>query len=343
MSNLFDETEEALKSKGIDLTNYHTFNSTEKVLEIASAFGEAIYLTNLEVLSSKVSEFEIENQKFSDHMKTIWGPLLALSELLIRYSHECGSKYYSEVIEKKPELLSDPVFTCLTYFHGRSCQISSEILCLVKNGFASGAYARWRSLHENVVYAFFIKEYGPDIAQKYLDHAIVDKLEKVKAYRDKCSRLHHEPVSDEVVSSLEKKVAKLIIKYGEPFGRKGGWACEICKNPTFVNIEKETHMDHLNPYYRFASLSIHADSGACILENPAYPNGGRIPSGATIWGICDPCQNMAISLHQMNAAYFTYTPSILNLTLLKMFESLVDDIQETASMCSEISDQYQYS
>lgn len=343
MSDIFDKAEEVLKNKGIDLNNFHTFNSPGKVLEIASIFGEALYQANIEVLPSKVSEFETENQSFSDHIKTIWGPLLGLSEMLIRYSHECGGKFHSDVKVEKPELLIDPVFTCLLYLHGRSCQISSEILCLLKNGLASGAYARCRSLHENVVYAYFINEQGPEIAQKYLDYRYVDQLNKLKIYQDNCFRLNHEPIQEDDILNLEKRVDELVNMYGEPFRKTMGWAYGVCKKPTFKEIVKMTHLDHLYPYYKFASLSIHADSGACILENPCYPWGERIPSGATIWGIGDPCQNMAISLLQMNAVYLTYDSTIMNLTIVKMFDNLVHDILETMSMCNELSKQFHYS
>ena len=309
MSDLFDIAEEALKKNGIDLTNNQTYNAPEKILEIASKFGEALYQTNLEVFHSKISEFEEVNQHFSERMKEIWGLSFGLSEMFIRYSHECGRKFYSDVKDEKSNLLTDPVFTCILYLHGRSCQTSSEILCLAKNGFAAGANARWRSLHENVVYAYFIKEKGPEIAQKYLDYKYVDQLKKLKVYRDYCSRLHHEPLSDDVISNLELRVDELVENYGKQFRSKLGWAYGACKKLTFEEIEKEVELDHLDPYYRFASLSIHADSGACILDNLGYPWGEKIPSGATIWGVCDPCQNMAISMHQMNVAYLGYEPS----------------------------------
>lgn len=342
MTDLFDEVENYLRKSGIDLADYHTYNSDEKVLEVASAFGEALYQINLEVFHSKVSEFEVGNQHFSDRMKSIWGPLLGLSEMFIRHSHECGRKFHSDIKDKISDLLTDPVLTCMLYLHDRSCQTSSEILCLAKNGFAAGVNARWRSLHENVVYAYFIKEKGPEIAQKYLDHKYVDQLKKLKVYQDYCSRLHHEPLSDDVILNLESKVGDLVKKYGKQFKSKLGWAYEACEKLTFEEIEKAVELDHLDPYYRFASLSIHADSGSCILDNLGYPWGEKIPSGATIWGVCDPCQNMAISMHQMNVAFLGYGPSILNLTLLKMFEFFVDDILETSKKCNDVSKQFYY-
>ena len=55
---------------------------------------------------------------------------------------------------------NDQVFFVLWRLHARSCQITMEILALLKSGFADGAHARWRTLHEIAVTALFIKQQG---------------------------------------------------------------------------------------------------------------------------------------------------------------------------------------
>lgn len=59
-------------------------------------------------------------------------------------------------------------YTALKYIHGRGLQQFLEIITLMKNGFADGAYSRWRSLYELNIIASFISEYGEEIAEAYI-------------------------------------------------------------------------------------------------------------------------------------------------------------------------------
>ena len=52
--------------------------------------------------------------------------------------------------------------------HARACRTGYEILTLLDAGLASAAHARWRSLHEVAAVAFFVKEHGPETAERYL-------------------------------------------------------------------------------------------------------------------------------------------------------------------------------
>mgnify|MGYP007003805305 CR=1 FL=1 len=50
-------------------------------------------------------------------------------------------------------------------------QIYLEVVCLNKNGFADGAYAKWRSLYELSIIATFIKKYGENVAKAFIKSA----------------------------------------------------------------------------------------------------------------------------------------------------------------------------
>ena len=45
----------------------------------------------------------------------------------------------------------------------RACQVTDEIICLLENGFADGAMARWRTLHEIAVVAVVISQHGENL------------------------------------------------------------------------------------------------------------------------------------------------------------------------------------
>jgi len=53
----------------------------------------------------------------------------------------------------------------LARLYGRACQIGRKIELLLSNGFADGAEARWRTLHELTVVACFIYKHGEETAK----------------------------------------------------------------------------------------------------------------------------------------------------------------------------------
>jgi hypothetical protein len=85
-------------------------------------------------------------------MQSKWGKPLGRLRMLLTMSREwCGeinaresSKRRSKNRESRKLLIRLLV---------RGCQVTDEILCLLENGFADGAMARWRTLHEITVVA----------------------------------------------------------------------------------------------------------------------------------------------------------------------------------------------
>lgn len=74
----------------------------------------------------------------------------------------------------------DLVFPVLANLHARACQVSSEILVLLRFGFSEGAFARWRTLYELSAVGQFIKKKGQKVAERYLFH---NPLERSKLAR----------------------------------------------------------------------------------------------------------------------------------------------------------------
>ena len=79
----------------------------------------------------------------------------------------------------------------------RGCQVSREVLMLLKNGLADGAHGRWRTLQELAVTASFILKYGNDVATRYLCHADIDTFSEMEKHREYGESLGWEPIPDE--------------------------------------------------------------------------------------------------------------------------------------------------
>jgi hypothetical protein len=64
--------------------------------------------------------------------------------------------------------------SALTRLHARACQVAAEILALMQHGFADGAMARWRTLHEIAVIATFLRDRGEVMAERYHASGVLD-------------------------------------------------------------------------------------------------------------------------------------------------------------------------
>ena len=121
-----------------------------------------------------LQEAEAERLAFEERLVAMWRRPLDLLDLFIHLSTEAGSDFNS-AFRKDAAGSGDAVFEALIRMHGRACQVAREILTLLRAGFADGAHARWRTLHELAIVACVISEAGPDLAERYLRHDTVER------------------------------------------------------------------------------------------------------------------------------------------------------------------------
>lgn len=102
-------------------------------------------------------------RKFEQRLFSSWENPLNILETVLMIVEESGEEFCSNL---EDDFLNDNelLVSVLVHFHARACQLGKEILKLLKGGFAEGAFARWRTLHEIVVISFFIKDHGNEMA-----------------------------------------------------------------------------------------------------------------------------------------------------------------------------------
>ncbi|MFC7164719.1 DUF5677 domain-containing protein [Halospeciosus flavus] len=79
-----------------------------------------------------------------------------------------------------------------------------EIHHLLKGGFADGAFARWRSLHELSITTTFIKQAGSDTAERFLHYRYLWEYYFAQTYQEHADDLDEEQIDDETMASLEE-------------------------------------------------------------------------------------------------------------------------------------------
>jgi hypothetical protein len=153
-------------------------------------------------------------------------------EMFLVIAEEAGAEY-NHHISSTTDTSKAYKFEVLRRLHARACQVANEVMVLLKSGFAEGAHARWRTLHEISVFANIISHHNDDLAERYLLHKIIERYKSVELYQENCSKLGFEPLTDVEVETLREQSTQLIARYGQEFENENGWAA--------VALTKKSH------------------------------------------------------------------------------------------------------
>lgn len=343
--------EEEIKNLGKTDTDFHTFFITniiemhiqkEKCFSCGKNFSKILDVAFKEILpklshecfmsinknSKKTLNGQRKYQKsFEKRLYERWEIPIDLLECLIGISLELGTKQTNK-LRKTTDNTNNFKHAALIKIHARALQISNEILVLLKAGYADGANARWRSLHELAVISFFLLQNNNDVAKRYLEHQIIKTFKEAKDYRDSHKRLGYPPISIKKFNKIETEKEKLCNKYDDGFQSDYGWIpSSLLKDRTFRALEKLVDLDHLHPFYNLSTSSVHGGSkGFHRLGLMNNSQDKILLAGASNYGLADPLQNTAISLLQINTCLLNLEPDFENIMLVQVIQSYTGEI-----------------
>lgn len=303
----------------------------EYLEELSDQLEESITNSILEKSGyATLKDYEYRTDRFIANLNIRWFESFDLLRLFNIISYEIsesiaynGAKYCTE--DKKT------TFKLLLKLHARAIKTSQEILVLITNGFADGALARWRTLHELSVIFLFIAKNGEGTAQRYLEYSVVEQRKKIKAYSCTAQCLSFEKISEEDQQRIENSVKSLKDKYGNKFTEEFGWTNNIIpNNRIYLNdLEKNVELDELHAFYKFACDPIHAGVNGTLfsLGDLNEPNMTFSISGASNVGFTEPGQLTAYSLLKINKALVECFDSIDSRIGIKVLESFFTDLK----------------
>ena len=280
---------------------------------------------------------EAEKQKgFTERLNKTWEKPFKLYESYILLLRELGSECLEEYNLKSPQEASY-VFSVELKLHARACQICSEILALFRSGFADGAHARWRTMHEIAVIAWFISENGEEAAKRYLDYNAVEVYKSAVSYQNHCISLGYDPLPKGEMKDIEQAYERLRETYGRNFVKPYGWASSfinlgqnIRKTITFDLIEESVGMQHMRPYYKFASRNIHAGCDGISNRLGLIGNSGNLLlCGPTNTGFADPANGAVVSLLQITSILLKNASTIVRMGTSYALKSMADEVQKS--------------
>ena len=241
-----------------------------------------------------------------------WGSALDLYYMVAVACQEVGAEGYQEA-NQCDEGGDDEraLLEAVSGLQARACRQSLEVLSLLEAGFPKAAHAVSRSMHEGAVVASVLTEYGStsehsDIGLRFLLFDHISNLMDAEEHQRYAERINHEPFTDQEMAALRTAKAAVLERFPD-LDRKMGWAGDLpgLRKRTFEELEVIAGIDHLRPYYTWASHEVHAYPKGVRLNQSGLDGDLWKLAGRTNAGLADPAQGALIALNQVTASMLT--------------------------------------
>jgi hypothetical protein len=187
----------------------NNFDGLDKFVEsLLEALPETskLRVNHLKEGAKEMLEREREVRKgFEERLYARWEEPLDLLECLMGLSMVDGQNQRDKLADAVNET-NLTKFAASVRIHQRALQVSNEILVLLKAGYADGANARWRTLCELGVIAFFLKNNVNEVSQRYLDHQAVRRYKDAVDFQAYCEVKSHSKKKNLRKSKKHKKL-----------------------------------------------------------------------------------------------------------------------------------------
>lgn len=259
---------------------------------IAESFRSAGFTeSEINLALSGAARMRAEEQSFAEYFSQNWSRAYIVSEcfyVMINKAAESCARYFESLSDyeknEKPN-----TFTALTRLHKRASQQYLEIITLVKAGFADGAFARWRSMHELSVISSFILKYGEPVAEKFIEAS------------------ETEDRYDWAMASNAFRENKRHVTFGD--------ILKLCDLD--VDVWKED--------YTVANQTVHASPQGTFGRLGAQDNGDSLRSG---YGIAAPAIQCANTLALVSSMLFSLYPDEETVEKMSLAAKLLDALTE---------------
>lgn len=312
----------------------------QKVFEEVSNSGASdFYNECLKIGRRELKNQRKEEKEFVARNIARWKKALDLMELHVQLNQEAAEQFVDDYFEDIKINFPHKIDALIT-IHGRALLCAREIICLLKNGYSDGALARWRSLHELAVIAQFLEDQDDLVAKRYILSFNVASHKAMLQYNKYHTRTNMIPFSVEEITAQQELSVQILQEHGKELANDYGWSSIAFKNqkksPSLFDLEEYLGLDHMRPYYKWASHYSHGNFkhpstllGVCEADPDDDP---LILVGASNSGLTDPASLTAISLQQVTGALLFLQPSlggtIWMKTSLKVQQMISDSLLE---------------
>ena len=258
-----------------------------------------------------LDEYRRHDARFERRLHKRWARPLDLFYAIVVATTELGEQEYRDASSEDLDENQRAVLEAVSSIHARACRTSAEVYELLKSGFPMGAQARARTVHELAVAALILSNYGDqpgyeDIGARFLAFDKVTSSWDAEEYQAHAARLNDDPLTDETLADIETSRQEAVRTF-PGLDKPNGWARHLpgVVRGTFKELEKVAGLDHLRPYYSWASQEVHASPKGVRLNTVTGPDGPVRLTGRFNYGLADGAETALIALQQVNGALLT--------------------------------------
>jgi Family of unknown function (DUF5677) len=296
-------------SSGINGTENHSFwerlgreiVATElddnRVSELLDRFGNEWASGLLADPPASLANRRSERASFEARLLGRWGRALDLFELTTEHALQTSVWVRQNLCDQDP---SPARSEALIRLHARALSIAQEVHVLLKSGYATAAYARWRTLYEVQIVFDTLAAADNSLSDRYLRHDVVEQRQDMFLARSLDPENDHGPETDPI-----DLFSQLGSELGESFLKPYGWAAPLFGHaPKFSDLEKRAlDIPSLRLDYRFASRGVHANPGG-VLRNIQSPDVDEsyVWAGPSNAGLSIPARQSLLVLHLLTVS-----------------------------------------
>lgn len=249
---------------------------------------------------------------FEKRLRQRWGSALDLYYMISVACQEVGAEGYLEANQcDEGGDAERALLEAVSGLQARACRQSLEVLSLLEAGFPKAAHAVSRSMHEGAVVASVLTKYGStpehsEIGLRFLLFDHITNLMDAEEHQRYAERINNERFTHQEMAALRTTKAAVLERFPD-LDRKMGWAGDLpgLRKRTFEELEVIAGIDHLRPYYTWASHEVHAYPKGVRLNQSGLDGDLWKLAGRTNAGLADPAQGALIALNQVTASMLT--------------------------------------
>ena len=231
---------------------------------------------------------------------------------------------------------NDHACKVLRRLHARGLVVASEVRWLLAAGYASGAMARWRTLHEIHVIAAYLATQPESTTTAYVRHYHARLARVADDYAQQQDIIAPGNPLDPAIIDLHRSTRDALRgEYGKDYLDTFGWAASTLRinKPRLADLERATDLEHWRPWVNLANQSIHAGYQATEFDI-GWPDDTAmqvVMVGPSDAGLADPFGCSAHSLVELTRLYVSYPhPTTTNRGMLVLLNELADELGEAA-------------
>ena len=280
--------------------------SESAIRSAVDEFFETIHPPLMEKAKEAASSNTIGDVRFIKRNIQRWKNGFLALDTLITVSTEAGQSFQREFLQLE-DYKNDVQLGMLMRIHARSIRVSSEIIVLMKAGYADGALSRWRSLYELALAALSIARIGRPAAIDYFLSGKVKALEGMKEHRNCADRMNHLTLSEDEIRDASERVEKLLAQHNrklDDYNGDYGWLRKYIKSGKRQKVEEFLGLSHWNHDYKWASQDVHSgyrEMRALLAMSEAGED--ILLVGPSNSGMADPGHRTAICLAWTTTAF----------------------------------------